>query len=98
MNLGQRINELEKHSSKMHLDPVVNVELATWFKSFPQYVLFAQPESSNGIVMPEHLSYAFGCRMNKLFTERNLTPTLSNLIKIASIPNSKQTQIMRKRL
>jgi hypothetical protein len=32
--------------------------------------------------MPNHLDEAFKHRMNKLFTERNLTPTECNLLKI----------------
>ena len=82
MNLEKRINKLEENLSKMYIDPNVNAELTEWFKSNPKYVLFAQPENINDIIMPEHLNQAFTYRMEKLFKERNLQPNFSNLLKI----------------
>lgn len=79
MNLENRIKKLEANINVMNFDPIVDAELTEWLKSHPEYKPLTQPENNNGIEMPEHLSQAFSCRMNKLFAERNLDPDLSNL-------------------
>ena len=57
-------------------------ELSEWFKSHPEYHPFTQSEGNNEIVMPDHLSQAFICRMKNLFVEKKLKNNLSNLLKI----------------
>ena len=82
MNLEKRIHNLEKDVAKRYIDPRVDAELTEWLKAYLQYNHFAQPENNNGIFMPERLNQALMCRMQKLFKERNLEPTLCNLLKI----------------
>ncbi len=82
MNLERKIRKLEEKISKMHIDPSLAAELTEWFKSLPGYLVFAQPESNNGVVMPEHLSQAFGCIIDRIFVERKLQPSLCNFLKI----------------
>lgn len=82
MNLEKRINNLEEDIAKRYIDPKVDAELTEWFKVTPEYIPFAQPESNDSVVMPDHLEKAFAHRMNNLFSERNLIPTGNNLLKI----------------
>jgi hypothetical protein len=82
MQLKKRLAKLEATISKTYLDPSVDIELTNWLESHPDYSPFAQPECNDSVVMPEHLEEAFKRRMNKLFSEKNLTPTGCNLLKI----------------
>ena len=82
MNLEKRISKLEEKISKTYTGQGLVEELTEWFRSHPGYLVFAQPESNHGVIMPEHLGQAFGCIMNRTFAERNLKPTSCNLLKI----------------
>jgi len=82
MNLESRVKKLEANINTVDFDPIVDAELTKWFKSHPEYKPLTQPENDKSIVLPEHLSLAFQCRINKLFVERDLEPCLENLHKI----------------
>jgi hypothetical protein len=82
MNFNQRLTKLEEKASKIYLDPNADVELTEWLKSHPEYSPFAQPDSSDEIVMPEHLTRALTRRIDVLCKERNLLPNLSSLVKL----------------
>ena len=82
MSLKKRINKLEESISKTYVDAGLETELIEWFRSHPGYLVFAQPESNHGVIMPEHLSQAFECIINRTFAEKNLKPTSCNLLKI----------------
>jgi len=82
MKLTQRIKNLEDNMTKTQVDPKMKAELIDWFKEHPGYLLFAQPENNNGVVMPEHLSWVSGCIIDGIFEEKKLPSTLSSLLEI----------------
>lgn len=82
MNLERRIYKLEGKMSKMYSDPNSEAALKEWLKLHPGYLVFAQPESNNGVIMPENISHTFNHILNRIFAKKNLSPNCHNLLKI----------------
>ena len=82
MKLERRIKKLEELFVQTDIDPKLDAELKEWFKSPPEYYPFRQPECNNGVVLPEHLSQAFQCRIDHRIREKNLNYDLCGLAEI----------------
>lgn len=78
--MEQRVEKLENHFLKTYVDPKLDAELTEWFKSNPEYSPISQPEHNNGVVMPEHLSQAFSCRIENMFSKKKLEQSPRSLM------------------
>lgn len=85
MKFDRRIEILEKILIQPDLDPVLDSELTNWFKAHPNYQPGAQPENNNGVVMPEHLSFAFQHRIAHVLGQKNHPVNLCGLVKFWEI-------------
>jgi hypothetical protein len=81
MKYNRRIEDLEKHFLKPALDPKLDSELTSWFKSHPDYQPGAQPENNSGVVMPEHLCIAFQQRIAYVLTQKRHPHNVCDLAK-----------------